>query len=419
MIAPRTVTVVGAGLAGARTVAALRARGYDGRIHLVGADPLPPYDRPPLSKHLFDRPAPVWLREDLDIDVADLADDVRLATAAGSLSVCAGPPAARYRTELTDGTGLETDAVVIATGSVPRTVPGWAGVRTLHTPADAAVLRERLGDAGHLVCIGAGWIGAEVAGVAAAHGARVTVLEAGPAPLAGALGQVGALTVPWYRDVDLHTGVRVAAASEREVRLADGRTMTGDVVLAAIGARPATDWLGGSIAGQVPLRADGTIAVDAALRPLDAAGLPVPALAGVRAVGDVAMRRSVRHGNVPGGHWDAALRGPEAAVASLLGEDGTPPDPAPYVFSTQFGHELVLHGHPGARDNVVLRGDVDGAWTALWFVPGSGPRPLTAVLSVDRPRDVAAARRLFRAEHLPRLDPESAADETAPLRAVG
>jgi hypothetical protein len=136
---------------------------------------------------------------------------------------------------------------------------------------------------------------------------------------------------------------------------------------------------------------------------------------GVWAVGDVARRWSPRHGWVPGGHWDGALRGPRALVGHLLGRPPEPPDddPAPYVFSTQLGHDLALFGEP-AGDDVVLRGDpASGGWAALWFTPGE---TLTAVLVVDRPRDVGAARRLFAAATLPRVDRATAADPSQPLR---
>ncbi|MET0432791.1 MAG: oxidoreductase C-terminal domain-containing protein, partial [Cellulomonas sp.] len=139
----------------------------------------------------------------------------------------------------------------------------------------------------------------------------------------------------------------------------------------------------------------------------------------VRVVGDAARRRSARHGWVPGGHWDAALRGPAVAVAGLLGREAAESDLAPYVFSTQLGHELALYGLPGAGDDVVLRGDPAGdeGWTALWFAPGGpeGTGTLTAVFAVDRPRDVGAARRLLAGVALPVLDRARAADPAVPL----
>ncbi|WP_149204293.1 FAD-dependent oxidoreductase [Actinotalea subterranea] len=424
--AVRSVVVVGAGLAGAQAVTALRAEGFDGRITLLGAEGVEPYDRPPLSKELLTRPAPAWLRDELGLDLG-AADDVRLGTAATGLRL----DGARITVMTSEGP-VEADAAVLATGAHAARPRDWPGVLTLHTAADAADLRARLTPGSRLVVVGAGWIGAEVAGVAAAAGVDVTVVEAAAAPLLAALGPVvGALTAPWYADagVRLITGTAVAGIEPGAVHLADGRALGADHVLAAVGARPATAWL----AGALTLEADGSVPVDAGFR--------VDGPARVVAVGDLARRRSPRHGWVPGGHWDGALRGPAIAVRSLLAEvwpDGgmaglgdpagpvdpagavapvaTQPgdDPAPYVFSTQLGHELGLYGLPGARDDVVLRGDPTGPVTALYLERGTDR--LTAVLAIDRPRDIAAARRLFAAAELPHVDRAVAADADRPLR---
>ncbi len=156
-----------------------------------------------------------------------------------------------------------------------------------------------------LVVIGAGWIGAEVATVAAAAGVDVVVVEATGAPLAAALGTVvGELTAPWYAaaGVRLLTGEHVVEVGANGVGLADGKLIAADLVLAAVGARPTTDWL----AGALPREDDGALRVDEHHAVI---GAP----RAVRAVGDVALRRSRRHGWVPGGHWDGALRGPRDA----------------------------------------------------------------------------------------------------------
>lgn len=478
----RSVVVVGAGLAGAQTVAALRAQGFDGLVSLVGAEPLAPYDRPPLSKHLLDHPAPAWLVDELGVDVHALADDVRLGAEATGLAV----EGSGVRVATTAGE-VRADALVVASGSHAVRPPGWEGALTLHTAADAEVLRARCRPGARLVVVGAGWIGAEVAGVAAAAGLEVTVVEAADTPLAEALGlRVGALTAPWYAATGIHliVGVRAAQVRADGVRLADGRWFPADVVLAAVGARPATGWLGAAL----PRDPDGSLRVDPGYGVVGAPGH-------VRAVGDVARRWSPRHGWAPGGHWDGALRGPEIAVRALLegmsdaraiGEQsldpGAPPgsypasadradlgpvsDPAPYVFSTQLGHELALYGERRPGDDLVLRGDPagPGGWTALWFTPRAahaqsapGPstsanpasdggrnligelrhgrqltaesadpreltaeltdlRELTAALTVDRPRDAGAARRLFADARLPLLDPSAAADPARKLR---
>ncbi|MCL3859902.1 FAD-dependent oxidoreductase [Actinotalea sp. K2] len=398
----RSVVVVGAGLAAAQTVAALRAEGFDGCLTVLGGEGLEPYDRPPLSKELLTRTEPAWLRDELGTDL-HLADDVRLAEPATGLTL--GP----HDVEVVTSTGgVRADAAVLATGSTAVRPPGWQGALTLHTAADAHLLRTALTPGARLVVIGAGWIGAEVAGVAAAAGVEVTVVEAASAPLATALGaDVGALTVPWYAaaGVRLVTGARVVRVGPGAVELADGEVLGADVVLAAVGARPASGWWGEAL----PVSADGSLAVDEQYRVIGAPGRVV-------AVGDLARRRSPRHGWVAGGHWDGALRGPATAVRGLLGHPARGPadDPAPYVFSTQLGHELAGYGVPGPLDDVVLRGDPATSGGVLWFTAGT--EELRAVLVVDRPRDVAAARRLFSGASLPHLDRAVAADPDRSLR---
>lgn len=405
--APLTsAVVVGAGLAGARTVLELRAQGFTGRLTMLGAEGVAPYDRPPLSKHLLDRPAPAWLADELGADALAASDEVRLDTPALGLDV------REDGIEVRTAEGPVTaDAVVVACGAAAVRPATWEAALTLHTAADAERLRARLRPGARLVVIGAGWIGAEVATGAARAGVDVAVVEARDAPLATVLGpHVGALTAPWYEPagVRLHTGVAVAAVEPGTVSLTDGTVLPADVILAAIGARPATGWLDGTL----PLDPDGSVRVDEAYAPVDGSWR-------VRVVGDAARRRSARHGWVPGGHWDAALRGPAVAVAGLLGGEPAEPDLAPYVFSTQLGHELALFGLPGAHDDLVLRGDPAGTagWTALWFAPGTDR--LTAVFAVDRPRDVGGARRLFAGDGLPAVDRARAADPAVPLaRAV-
>nr|WP_297424822.1 FAD-dependent oxidoreductase [uncultured Actinotalea sp.] len=404
-----SVVVVGAGLAGAGTVTALRDQGFTGRVTVLGAEAEEPYDRPPLSKELLTRATPAWLAHEVGTRLHD-ADDVRLGTRATGLALGDGAPV----TVTTDGGAVRADAVVLATGAHAVLPAGWSGARTLHTAADAAALRADLAPGRRLVVVGAGWVGAEVAGVAAAAGVDVTVVEAASAPLATALGpQVGGWTRDWYAaaGIRLLTGARVAAVTPGEVLLepalpgGTGERLPADVVLVAVGARPASAWL----AGALPLEPDGSVAVDEAFRALGAPQVPVVA------VGDLARRRSARHGWVSGGHWDGALRAPAIAVRRLLGGPGQPGDDlAPYVFSTQLGHELALYGAPGLHDDVVVRGDVADAFTALWFTPGTAE--LTGVLAVDRPRDVAAARRLFAGPALPVLDRDAVVDPDRPLR---
>ena len=163
----RSVVVVGAGLAGSGTVAALRNQGFAGHITLLGAEGVEPYDRPPLSKQLLERTEPAWLRDQLGTDLT-MVDDLRLDEPARRLHL-----GARGIVVSTDGGEVEADALVLATGAHAVRPPTWTSALTLHTAGDATLLRQALRPGTRLVVVGAGWIGAEVAGVAAGAGEGV------------------------------------------------------------------------------------------------------------------------------------------------------------------------------------------------------------------------------------------------------
>lgn len=396
------VLVVGAGLAGTATVAELRRRGFTGSVRVLGAEPVAPYDRPPLSKQLLERDSPRWLADEIGADLLQLADDVRLAEPATGLDLSGRHPQVR-----TAHAVYPARTVVLASGSRALTPAGWQGAARLQTFADAAELRATLGRAHRLVVIGAGWVGSEVAGVAAAAGHDVTVVEGRAAPLG--LDAVASRTSSWFEasGVRLLLSTQVAAVRPGAVELTDGRTLAADLVLAAVGAAPATEWL----AGTLPRTADGRLLVDERMRVLD--GPTGAGRADVRALGDVATRRSARHGWVRGGHWDAALRGARTLAADLTKAAEAPDDPAPYVFSQQLGHDLALFGTPSAHGEVVLR-ESGRSWSALWVRDGA----LEAALVVDHPREVGAVRRLMSGPTLPRIDPEQARDPGRPLTAA-
>ena len=379
------VVVVGAGLAGSRAVQELRAQGFGGEVVLVGAEAHLPYDRPPLSKAVLQGQAD---RTTLDVPWDSLDVTLRLSTVAAGL---------RDGVVETDGGELPYDGLVLACGARAVLPARWAGAHVLRTLDDALALRGRLVPGARVVVVGAGWIGAEVATAAAAAGCDCTVLEAGPAPLAGALGEVGARTVPWYAaaGIDLRLQTPVAAVEPDAVVLASGDRLPADVVVVGIGATPDTDWLRGTV------DLDRGVVVDEHL----AASWP-----GVVAAGDCAARWSPRFGTrLRVEHWDDALHAPAAAVSTLL---GTPVvhDPVPYFWSEQLGHRLQHVGHASGSSTVVHRGepgDADG-WSVGWL---DGDR-LLALLAVDRPRDLAQARRRIGTP----VDPARLADPAVPVK---
>ncbi|WTU00015.1 FAD-dependent oxidoreductase [Kitasatospora sp. NBC_00070] len=381
------VVVVGSGMAGAQSALALRQGGWAGPVTLLGAERELPYDRPPLSKDVL-----LGQRDSTVLDVDWTGVDLLPGHRATGLE-----PGLLH----TDRGSLRYDALVIATGAKPVTLPG---ARTLRTLDDALTLRAGLRPGRHLVLVGAGWIGAETATVARQLGCEVTVVEAAATPLAGALpAELGGLMTQWYADagVELRCGVGVAAVEPGAVLLADGTELAADEVVVGIGARPATGWLAGS---PVELDRAGAILTDDRLR---------TSLPGVWAAGDCVAYPSARLGTrVNVQHWDHALQSGRAVAASVLGA-GTPYDPVPYFWSEQFGRMVQYAGRHAPGDRMLWRGSAeDPAWTVLWLRDGR----LTGLLSVDRPRDVNQARKLIERGVL--LDPVAAADPSVQLKAA-
>jgi 3-phenylpropionate/trans-cinnamate dioxygenase ferredoxin reductase subunit len=386
------VVIAGAGLAGLRTAEELRARGYEGDITLIGAETRPPYDRPPLTKKLM----------------AGELEDTSLAADFGALGVTArlGEPATELTSEAvhTDRRRYPFTAAVLATGAEPVRLPGTGSQRVLRTLDDALSLRAALQPGTRLAVVGAGWIGAELATTAAARGCRVTVVEAGPAPLASVLGpEVGAVTARWYQaaGVELRTGQLVESVEPGGLALTGGGWLPADEVVTAVGVRPATGWL--ATAG-VAL-ADG-VAVDEHLR----ASVP-----GVYAVGDCAAFLSGRYRRrLRVEHWDNALHAPAVAAANILGGDERY-DPVPYFWSEQFGRMVQYAGHHSSGDRLVWRGDpAEDTWAACWLAPAAAGERLTALVTAGRPRDLLQGRRLIEAGGI--ADPGRLADPAVPVR---
>ncbi|WP_406864584.1 FAD-dependent oxidoreductase [Streptomyces sp. HUAS MG47] len=380
----RTVTVVGASLAGLYAARALRAQGYDGRLVIVGEEPHRPYDRPPLSKGFL-----TGATGEPDLALADAEEETAL-DAEWLLGVRARGLDARGRTLLLgDGRSVATDGLVVATGARARPLPGaegLAGVHLLRTLDDARALRDALGGpARRVVVIGAGFIGAETASSCATLGHDVTVVETARLPLLPQLGpEMGEFCAGLHarRGVRLLTGVRVAALRGRAavaspritaVELADGRVLPADVVLTGIGAVPNDGWLAGS-----PLAvADGVVCDDGC----------ATALPQVVAVGDVA-----RVGGVRSEHWTGATEQPAVAVRNLLaGRTVAHVRRAPYFWSDQYGVRLQFAGRRHDGDTArVVEGSPDEA-SFLCHYEHAGVT--TAVLAVDRPRAFQRARR--------------------------
>ncbi len=379
-----SIVIVGGGMAGLYSAIALRKYGYSGALTLVGAEAHRPYDRPPLSKDVLHGQGVT--DPTLPADWDNLGVDLRLGCTATGL---------RGGLLDTDAGELPYDGLVIATGASARTLPGDTTSIALRTIDDARRLQEAMWPGAQVVLLGAGWIGAEVATAAVGMGCLVTGVELAAAPLSGALPpELGQMAARWWADegAELRTSTRVAAVDDNgdgsaTVRLDDGEELYADVVVAGIGARPATGWLAGS---EVRLVEGGAVEADAALR---------TSMPGVVVVGDAASWESARYGTrLHIEHWDNALAGPDVAAATLLADAGLRAeepgifDPVPYFWSEQFGRMVQVVGYPPGGDRLVWRGSPDDATvSAGWF---TGER-LVAYFSVDKPKESREARRLL------------------------
>jgi 3-phenylpropionate/trans-cinnamate dioxygenase ferredoxin reductase subunit len=379
---------------GASPAEEIRHEGHAGPVVIVGDEVHPPYDRPPLSKQFL---SGAWDVDRIHHHAPDKLDSLGLEFQLGR-KVVALDTEARSAT-CDDGGELHYDGLIVATGARARALPGTEdihGVHTLRTLDDSLGIRSDLETAGsgaRMVVIGAGFIGSEVAATCHGLGARVTVVEALPTPLARVLGhQMGEACAQLHRaeGVTLLTGVGVdRLTSDADgnpplaVHLSDGTRLDADVVVVGIGVVPAVEWLEGS-----GLALDDGVVCSSSLF----------AAPGVVAAGDVArwsLPRSDEQVRVE--HWTNAAESGAAAARNLLaGSDAAVPyDPIPFFWSDQYTTKIQVIGLPGPDDEVVVvEGSVDeGKLVALYR---RGDR-LQAVLAFSRPRHLMAYRPLLAA----------------------
>jgi 3-phenylpropionate/trans-cinnamate dioxygenase ferredoxin reductase component len=382
-----TVVVVGAGLAGLRTAEELRHLGHVGPLVLVGSELHPPYDRPPLSKAVLsaDLPTFPWLREEAELATLDV--DLRLSRTAVGLD------AAVRSVRLDDGTSLTYDSLVLACGAIPRQLPRTPprpGLHLLRTVNDAHRLAREIRDHRHLVVVGGGFIGCEVAATARSMGAEVVLVEALAAPLLQAAGpEVGAEVLRLHQEA----GVRVvcdtlvtAVVGDEQVQgvvLSSGEHLPARSVVVGLGVTPATDWLAGS-----GLEIDDGVRCDAAGR---------TSLPGVYAVGDVAHWAPPRP-ELAGRHehWTSAVDQARVVARNILDPSAEPVatlTDVPYFWSDLYGLKIQALGWPGGdRETRTFRaGRAGDRLVVLYELDGV----LVGVLGFGVPRVVMSARGLL------------------------
>ncbi|MEU9169206.1 FAD-dependent oxidoreductase [Streptomyces sp. NPDC048420] len=414
----RTLVVVGASLAGLRAVEAVRGDGWTGPVVLIGAEEHLPYDRPPLSKgYLSAAECPDPTYRDEDRLTRELGVELVLGTPASALDLDA-------RTVTVGERDVGYDALVLATGSYARTLPGTdglAGVFTVRTLDDARLLRGALrAGSPKVTVVGGGFIGSELASAGRALGLDVTMVERGPTLLASAVGPSAgqALTRLHERHgTRVLTGVRVEEVlgdrRVRAVRLSDGSEIETDILIAGIGAVPATAWLEGS-----GLSLDDGVLADATL-----AAAPHVHVAGDLARWPNPLFDDVLDGPMRLQHWTtAAEQGARAARNAVDPAGARPFETVPYFWSDWYASRIQFAGIPTAGDHEVhvelVAGDhADGGpFTALYRANDR----LIGALALDMRAEVMKYRRLIAqradwetAAELARTRREKAAERTS------
>jgi 3-phenylpropionate/trans-cinnamate dioxygenase ferredoxin reductase subunit len=375
----------GGGMAGAHCAAELRKRGADGDVVLVGREPHPPYERPPLSKEYMRGESAA---EDAFVHPEDWYEQnaVELHTSTNVMSLDAAERVAKLQTK----EEIAFDKALVATGADVRIlrVDGTQleGIHYLRTLKTSDEIREDAERADHVILIGGSYIGCEVAASLTAKGKRCTIVMMEEVALSRGFGEeVGR----YFQDVLESHGVELIGGEELEafvgegrvsgVRTKSGREVEGDVVVVGAGVHPDV-----RLAGRAGLEVDDGIVCDSRLE---------TSVEGIYAAGDLCSYDSAVHGRrLRVEHWDVALNQGQYAAAAMLGEQ-EPYRVVPYFFSDLADWTSLEYVGPAAKwDQVVFRGDADAGEFSAWYLDGG---KVAGALSVERSDDLMHARRLI------------------------
>ena len=396
------VVVIGAGQAGSSCVARLRNKGFGGEITLIGAEPAPPYQRPPLSKaylmgdmaleRLFLRPEQFYADQDIDL---------RLGTEVTAIDTAA-------KTVSLGETQLTYDDLVLTTGSVPNRLPaaiggGLDGVFVVRDLADVDAMSPRFTAGARLLVVGGGYIGLEAAAVASKLGLKVTLVEMADRILQRV---AASQTSDFFRELHTSHGVDIKEGVGLErllgdqavtgARLTDGSELDADFVIAGVGIRPATD-----LAERAGIVLENGIRVDA---------MGQTSAPHVWAAGDCTSfpydNGRIRLESVPN-----AIEQAECVADNIMGAQ-TPYAAKPWFWSDQYDVKLQIAGLNTGYDHVVTRRG-EGDAIAFWYYRGD---KLLAVDAMNDPRGYMVGKRLIEAGRSP--DPAAIADPATDLKAL-
>lgn len=398
----QTFIVVGAGHAGGRAVEAMRMAGFEGRIVLIGDEPHLPYERPPLSKELLQG------KPDAHTPVRDRAfyDDRGIECRLGRRAVAIRPD--DKTVELDDGEIVVYDKLLLTTGGRVRRIdaPGadLANLFYLRTLDDSQAIDERLRDGAHVVVVGGGFIGLEVAASARSRGCAVTVLEIADRLLGRAvLPEISDAFLALHREngVDVRLGVGISRF-EGNGRIAravttDGNDLPADLAVVGVGILPETD-----LAEKAGVACDNGIVVDQYCR---------TSIADIFAAGDATNHfNPIHERRIRQEAWQNAQNQGVAAARIMCGDE-TRYAETPWMWSDQFDANLQVAGMPESWDTAVWRGD-PAARDAIAFLIAGGA--LVGAMSLNRPSDMRMARRLI--DPAKPADIAALGDDEVPLR---
>ena len=396
--------IVGAGMAGATAAITLREAGPD-RITLIGMEPEPPYERPPLSK--------AYLRGEVTFDralvrPASFYAEHAITAMFGTCAVRVDP--SQRSVELEDGRRVRYDRLLVATGgrNRPLRLPGadLQGIYGLRTVRDANRIREAMGGGRRAVVVGMGFIGCEVAASLRNKGLDVVAIDPGKTALFRVFGEAVGRTL-----ANLHVahGVETVfedtvVAFEGDTHVArvvtrNGRRIECDFVVAGIGIEPEVDLLDGT-----GVEIDNGVVVDQYLR---------TNVDGIFAAGDVANHyHPVFHRRLRLEHWQNAVRQGAAAAQNMLGRR-TAYDEIPWFWSDQYQSNVQYVGFHTTWDQLVVRGELDSAsYLACYLNDGR----IDAAVGLNRGKDVRRITPLIRSRAI--VDADRLQDENVDLRSL-
>jgi 3-phenylpropionate/trans-cinnamate dioxygenase ferredoxin reductase component len=398
------VVIIGAGIAGINAAKTLRDNQFKGEITLIDGDSNLPYDRPPLSKEFI---AGVMVEDDILLHPATFYQDNQIDLRLGNKVIEIQPT--KKELTLDNRDIIHWDKLLITTGSKLRRLQNlddlnFENVFYLKTLRDADYLKEKLASLNHLVIIGAGFIGLEVAASLVALGKKVTVFEAAKTPLTRVLGEdMGNYIADVHRSkgIEIYTDDYITNfigdTNLKKIETKDGIKLECDGILVGIGVTP------DSLLSEGILDYEDGIVIDEFCE---------TSVSNIYAAGDCARwTYSVSGEKIRIEHWDHALNQGRNAAINMLNPKSETYETIPYFWSNQHHLAIQYLGHPTQWDQTVLRGQLEKDQFTMFYLLGN---TVVGALIVNQPKNVLPIRRLINQKIA--VNAEELGDETKKLR---